>query len=96
MEKKKVAMLVSNPCKPDYRVVKQAESLAATGYEVRVFCVWRRGIGVPVYEKINGVTYIRQAWSPLNILRNILFGNREYPQIPALDRAGHRRLTEKK
>ena len=86
MTKKKIAMLVSNPCNPDYRVVKQAESLAAAGYEVRVFCVWRRGIGVPVYEEINGVTYVRREWSPLKILRQYFLGEREYAQIPKLNR----------
>ena len=93
MTKKKIAMLVSNPCNPDYRVVKQAESLAAAGYEVRVFCVWRRGIGVPVYEEINGVTYVRREWSPLKILRQYLFGEREFAQIPKVDRERHRKLT---
>ena len=96
MTKKKVAMLVSNPCNPDYRVVKQAESLARNGYEVRVFCVWRRGLGAPVYEERNRVTYIRRPWIPLQFLRRILFGKRTYPQVPAVDRDRHRRLTGKK
>jgi hypothetical protein len=94
MEKRKIAMLVSNPCNPDYRVVKQAESLAAVGYEVRIFCVWRRGIGLPTYETINGVTYVRREWSPLKILRQYFLGEREYPQIPRLFRDKHKGLTK--
>lgn len=53
----KVAMLVFNACNPDYRVIKEAESLARDGMEVRIFCLAKPG--VPERESINGVDYLR-------------------------------------
>ncbi len=50
-------MLLWNPCISDSRVIKEAESLARGGYEVRVFCVKDRR--VPDLETRNGVTYER-------------------------------------
>lgn len=93
--KKRIAMLVSNPCSPDYRVIKQAESLARAGYEVRVFCTWKPGLGIPTYEMVNGVTYVRREWNPLKLLRRRYFGERLYPQIPHVDRAAHREIMER-
>ena len=86
-------MMVSNPCNPDYRVVKEAESLAAAGYEVRVFCTWKPKLGLPMRETINGVTYERYEWNPLRILREMLPGSRPWPEIPDLpeNREQHRR-----
>lgn len=94
MTRKKIAMLVSNPCSPDYRVNKQAESLAAAGYEVRVFCTWKPGIGIPTQEVINGVTYVRREWNPVKLLRQRYLGEQEYPEIPALNREAHRRIKD--
>jgi glycogen(starch) synthase len=74
MPPKKVAMLVSNPCNPDYRVVKQAECLAHAGYEVRVFCVWEQDLGAPEFEQINSVTYVRREWKPQKALEVHYFG----------------------
>lgn len=91
----KIAMLVSNPCNPDFRVIKQAESLAAAGYEVRVFCTWKPGLGIPTHEVINGVTYVRREWNPMKLLQMLYFGRSEYQEIPRMDREKHRRLTEK-
>lgn len=56
-------MIVPNPCDPDYRVVKQAETLAKGGYEVRVFCTKPSGSSLPEYERINGVEYVRKNWT---------------------------------
>lgn len=95
MEKKRIAMLVSNPCNPDYRVVKQAESLAAAGYEVRVFCTWKPLLGIPTQETINNVTYVRREWNPLKLLRQRWFGEQEYSFIPKLNRASHKAITRK-
>jgi glycogen(starch) synthase len=59
----RVAMVVPNPCDPDYRVVKQAQTLATSGYQVKVFCTLPAGSDLPVSETINGVEYERIAWS---------------------------------
>jgi glycogen(starch) synthase len=59
----RVAMVVPNPCNPDYRVVKQAESLANDGHSVCVFCTRAAGSGLPDKETINGVEYRRLDWS---------------------------------
>ena len=73
---KRVAMIVSNPCDPDYRVIKEAESLAMAGYEVRVYCTWRPKLGIPVKETINGVTYVRYEESVRKAFRRILLGGK--------------------
>lgn len=59
----RVAMVVPNPCDPDYRVVKQAETLAAAGHMVRVFCTRPTGSDLPALECINAVEYRRLDWS---------------------------------
>jgi len=66
MAKQRVAILVPNACDPDYRVIKQAEVLAAAGYDVRVFAV-RKG-QTEATELFNGVTYVRKPW---NILKGL-------------------------
>ena len=60
----RVAMVVPNPCDPDYRVVKQAETLASAGYRVKVFCTQSARANLPVTETINSVEYERIPWSP--------------------------------
>jgi glycosyltransferase involved in cell wall biosynthesis len=50
-------MIVSNPCNPDYRVIKEAESLVRHGHKVRIFCTSKAGL--PQEETINGVEYLR-------------------------------------
>lgn len=67
----KVAIVVPNPCDPDYRVVKQAETLAEAGYEVRVFCTLPHGSDLPRQEVINGVTYVRKPWGPRAFLARL-------------------------
>lgn len=54
----KIAILLPNPCNPDYRVIKHAEFFARNGYEVRVYCRWAEGL--PYKQVINDVTYIRR------------------------------------
>lgn len=56
----KVAFLVANDCNPDFRVIKEAESLVSAGREVRIFCLLPVGSNLPREEKINGVVYIRK------------------------------------
>lgn len=67
-------MIVPNICNPDYRVVKQAESLASAGYDVRLYCIWKPRMGIPVVETFNGVTYIRREWNVLGLIKQKLFG----------------------
>jgi len=55
---RKIAILVPNPCNPDYRVIKHAEFFQRQGYEVRVYCRWTKGL--PRKQVINNVTYIRR------------------------------------
>lgn len=59
----RIAMVVPNPCNPDYRVVKQAETLAAAGHQVRIFCTRPTGSELPDIETINTVEYRRLDWS---------------------------------
>jgi hypothetical protein len=55
----KIAMLLSNPFRPDPRVQKEAESLAGFGYQVTVIC-WDREAGYPPEEVLpSGVRIIR-------------------------------------
>lgn len=50
-------MVVANPCRNDARVIKEAESLAAHGARVRVFCLAEAGL--PEFESRAGVEYLR-------------------------------------
>lgn len=62
-EIRRVAMVVPNPCDPDFRVVKEAQSLAGAGYEVTLFATRPKGSTLPDTEVMNGVTYRRCDWS---------------------------------
>jgi len=57
----KIAIVVPNPCNPDYRVIRQAESLAREGHEVRLYAT--KNTVTPSYEEFNGVKYIRSTWN---------------------------------
>ncbi len=73
--KSRIAILVPNPCNPDYRVIKHAEYFARNGYDVRVYCRWAEGL--PFKQVINDVTYIRRpitAWSFIVTLFNVNSG----------------------
>ena len=59
----RVAMVVPNPCDPDFRVIKEAETLAAAGYEVTLFATRTKGSDLPAAEEINGVRYQRCDWN---------------------------------
>ena len=68
----KIAIVVPNPCNPDFRVVKQAETLTKHGYDVTVFCaVLRPGI-FSDDEIIDGVRYIRRVWDQRNTVKSFL------------------------
>ena len=58
----KIAMIVSNPCTGDARVIKMAESAARNGHEVHVFATI--GKNAMPYEVKNGVYYHRIEWKP--------------------------------
>ncbi len=74
MSVSKVAIIVPNPCNPDYRVVKQAETLAKAGYEVRIFCTNTPKGELPDWEEINGVGYVRRPWTAFGALKSALLG----------------------
>jgi glycogen(starch) synthase len=57
----RVSMIVPNSCAPDFRVSKEAESLAAAGHEVCIFCVGAPGL--PTDEIRSGVRYQRLRWA---------------------------------
>ena len=61
--KGRVAMVVPNPCNPDFRVVKQAEALAAAGHTVRLYCTRPSKSDLPDTEVINDVEYKRLDWA---------------------------------
>lgn len=50
-------MLLANPCLNDARVIKEAESLAAHGFVVRVLCLAEPGL--EPFDRRHGVTYER-------------------------------------
>lgn len=80
-------MIVPNPCNPDYRVVKQAETLARAGYEIRVYCAVVKPTNAKDEEIENAVKYIRRAWSPTqtlkaSVLSRLLFW-KSPPQAPS-------------
>lgn len=68
---RKIAFLLPNPCNPDYRVIKHAEAFAEVGYDVRIYC--RISKGLPSYERLNGVTYIRKSITAQTLVRGVFF-----------------------
>ena len=64
----RVAIIVPNPCNPDFRVVKQAETIQRAGHTVKVFCAVLKVTDCPDREVVCGVEYLRRAWAPKLIL----------------------------
>lgn len=62
---KKVAMLVSNSCVGDARVIKMAEAVRDMGANVKIFGVYKSSEIVAPYEVIGGITYQRNHWIPM-------------------------------
>lgn len=62
---KKVAMLVSNSCVGDARVIKMAEAVRDMGAIVKIFGVYKTSETVAPYEVIGGITYQRNHWIPM-------------------------------
>lgn len=67
----KIAMIVSNPCTGDARVIKMAESAAQNGHEVHVFATI--GKNAMPYEVKNGVVYHRIEWKMAQYLSESIF-----------------------
>lgn len=66
----RIAVLVSNPCVADARVIKMACAAAEAGHEVHVFGTL--GSGAPSFDNSGPVTYHRVEWRPLQVLRSRL------------------------
>lgn len=62
----RIAMIVSNPCLSDARVIKTARAATEAGHEVHVFATI--GPNTFPYEQINGITYHRLEWRPGQIM----------------------------
>ena len=58
----RIAVLVSNPCTGDARVIKMAEAAAEAGHDVHVFAT--SSPQTAPFEVRRGVTYHRLAWRP--------------------------------
>lgn len=56
----RIAVIVSNPCTGDARVIKMAQAAAQAGHEVHVFATM--GPQTKPYEKVDGVNYHRIEW----------------------------------
>ena len=69
---KVIAYIVSNPGVNDARVIKMAYASAQKGYDVHLFGTLK--LGFEPYEKIEGITFHRYEWKPINmLLENSLF-----------------------
>ena len=66
----KIAVIVSNPCTGDARVIKMANAAREAGHDVHVFATI--GKNTQPYEVKDGVTYHRLEWNPGKILRRSL------------------------
>lgn len=62
-EIRRISMVVPNACDPDFRVVKEAQTLAAAGYDITLFATRTASSDLPDIEQINGVTYRRCDWN---------------------------------
>lgn len=62
----RVAVLVSNPCTGDARVIKMAQAAVEAGHEVHVFAT--SGGHAKPFEEKNGVIYHRIEWRPGELL----------------------------
>ena len=58
----RIAVLVSNPCTSDARVIKMVRGATQAGHEVHVFATSRPGVAP--FEQIDGATYHRLDWRP--------------------------------
>ena len=61
---KKVAMFVTNPCTHDARVMKEASTLAGSGYDVRVYALSNAYNEPGVFEQDGYVCLLYTSPSP--------------------------------
>jgi glycosyltransferase involved in cell wall biosynthesis len=80
----RIAVIVSNPCRADARVIKMARAAAEAGHEVHVFAT--AGQGAPLYEHAHGVTYHRLDWRPGALMTAV-------PPLSWIAGASHRLAT---
>lgn len=67
----KIAVIVSNPCISDARVIKISEAAAEMGHDVHVFAT--KGQNSLQFEKKNNITYHRLEWNLSKLVRDMLF-----------------------
>ncbi|RYF72680.1 MAG: hypothetical protein EOO22_10345 [Comamonadaceae bacterium] len=63
----RIAVIVSNPCTGDARVIKMARAAAAVGHDVHVFAT--SGANASPFEQSHGVTFHRLEWRPSGLLQ---------------------------
>jgi hypothetical protein len=68
--RQRAVFLVPNPCRPDHRVIKQAEYLNNSGFHVRIYCQWK--MGLPEFESVNGVDYVRVKINQYSLLKTVI------------------------
>lgn len=61
-----VAVLVSNPCIGDARVIKMARAARGAGHEVHIFAT--SGANALPYEVVGGINFHRLDWRPTDVL----------------------------
>ena len=62
----RIAVIVSNPCTGDARVIKMARAAVAGGHEVHVFAT--SGINARPFETVQGVHFHRLDWRPGDLM----------------------------
>jgi glycosyltransferase involved in cell wall biosynthesis len=85
-----IAMLLTNPFRPDPRVLKEARSLVQAGYRVTVICWDRRG-ELPPHEVVDGIEIRRLA-----VRSGYSAGSRQALYLPRFWRQALRVLAEVK
>jgi glycogen(starch) synthase len=62
-EIRNITMVVPNSCDPDFRVIKEAQTLAAAGYDITLFATCPRGSQLPEMESMGEINIIRRDWT---------------------------------
>ena len=70
---KKVAMFVTNPCTHDARVMKEASTLAGSGYDVRVYALSNAYNEPGVFEQDGYVVHRLKFDNIIQRTRNVLW-----------------------
>ena len=94
LKKKRVVMLLMNPCTHDTRVMKEATSLTKNGYEVHIVALMKPNLEVE--EVIDGVTIHRvrpafvRLWCICRVLPMLLFPPGKIPNIAVRKGGGNK------